>query len=731
MHSMKIEEICEDYGIPTVVADVLKRSGVTRLYPPQADAVRRGVLDGKNLVLAIPTASGKTLIAELCMLKSVLGSGGRCLYIVPLRALASEKYEEFKERYEPLGIKIGISTGDFDIADPRLARYDILVATSEKVDSLLRHRAKWLADVVSVVVLDEVHLINDPGRGPTLEILTARLRQVNPKLQVLALSATIKNADEIAEWLGAELVRNDWRPVPLRRGVFYNGTILFEGNGRRKVEVEGTDTLTALSLDTIRDGGQVLIFVNTRRSAQAVTIQASKHVRDLLKPDELEELKRVARTIEGALGEPTRTCKTLADCVKRGTAFHHAGLHHIQRKAVEDAFRGNLIKMICATPTLAAGINLPARRVIIRDYRRYVEPFGSTPIPVLEIQQMLGRSGRPKYDRFGEALLIAKSEEEVEVLFEEYISGEPERITSKLATEPALRTHVLACIASGYANNIRDVLGFMGYTFFAHQYDLRSVESLVERVLDFLEKEEMVKREKKLITATKFGELVSRLYIDPLSGVVLRDGLMGVSRKKPTDLALLHLVCHTPDMPKFYLGRKEDERFEMLANEHAREFLVPIPEDPDEHEFFLAELKTAYMLRSWLEEVPEDLIHEEFGIGAGDIRRSVETAAWLIHAAHELSRLFKIKHAMTPLRKLGKRIRYGVKEELLDLVRLQGVGRVRARNLFKAGYRKLEDIKRSTERELASVPAIGSEMARSIKRQVEGSLGQAPFPRGV
>ncbi|MEM3453224.1 MAG: DEAD/DEAH box helicase, partial [Candidatus Hadarchaeum sp.] len=150
---MHISEVCKRYGLDAQIPQILERSGISTLYPPQREAVKKGALDGKNLVMAIPTAAGKTLIAELCMLRSALGGRGKCLYIVPLRALASEKYEDFKEKYEPLGIKVGISTGDFDFADPRLANYDILVATSEKVDSLLRHRAKWLAEVVSVVVL--------------------------------------------------------------------------------------------------------------------------------------------------------------------------------------------------------------------------------------------------------------------------------------------------------------------------------------------------------------------------------------------------------------------------------------------------------------------------------------------------------------------------------------------------------------------------------------------------
>jgi helicase len=719
---MKVDEVCKKYGLPEQIADVLKKSGINELYPPQNDAVKKGALDGKNLVLAIPTAAGKTLVAELCMLKSILQSNGRCLYVVPLRALAREKYDEFKQKYGPLGVKVGIATGDYDAANPKLARYQMLIATSEKVDSLLRHRAKWLGEVLTVVVLDEVHLINDPGRGPTLEILAARLKQVNPEMQILALSATIQNSNEIADWLKAEVTTSEWRPVPLKEGVYYQRKIKFADKTVRKISAHVRDELTALealATDTVREGGQTLVFVSTRRSSQAVADATTRRIRELLSQGERSRLAEVAKSVESALGEPTRTCKRLASCVRQGTAFHHAGLHGAQRKAIEDAFRDNLIKVICATPTLAAGVNLPSRRAIIRDYRRYESPFGLQLIPVLEYKQMAGRAGRPKYDKYGEAVLIARSEDESDALFEEFIHAKPERITSKLASEPALRSHVLASIAAGYVTSLKGMLDFIGRTFFAYQYGSERVSSIIERVLDFLKQEGMINQRGERLVATPFGERVSRLYIDPMSAVVLRDGLKLAASRRPTELSFLHLICHTPDMELLYLRRRDYSDLDLFLADHESEFLMPPPEDPDAYEYFLAEVKTARMLQSWLGEVHEDDIHERFGVGAGDIRRCVSSAEWLLYSSHELAKLFKVKSVVPLLRDLRRRVRYGIKEELLELVSLRGIGRVRARSLYKAGYRKLEAIKRASVQELARVPYVGTEIARNIKRQVE------------
>jgi len=717
---MKMEELVS-FGIPEEVLKIISGSGVSGLYPPQQEALGSGALEGKNLVLAIPTAAGKTLIAELIMLKSILKDRGKCLYIVPLRALAGEKYEEFKGKYGSLGVRVGISTGDFDAVDSGLSRYDILVATSEKVDSLLRHRAKWLAEIVSVVVLDEVHLIDEPGRGPTLEILTARLKQVNPKLQILALSATVKNADEIAEWLKAELVKSEWRPVPLKKGIYFRNAIKFNDGGKQKLDVGDEEALTALAADTVQGGGQALVFVNTRRSSQASAELIARNIMRSLSQDEKEDLDAVAKVIEGALGESTRTCRELADCVRKGTAFHHAGLHHTQRKSVEGAFRKNLLKIICATPTLAMGVNLPSRRTIIRDYKRYVEPYGQVLIPVLEFHQMAGRAGRPQYDKYGEAVLIAKSKSEVDALFEKFVNAEPERITSKLATEPALRTHVLSSIAANYVSDERALLEFMGGTFFAHQYGMTDVERVVKLVLDFLEQEEMIKRDGEMLLATEFGQRVSMLYIDPLSAVILRDGLKGVAKTAPTEVGLLHLSCHTPDMGNLYLRQDDYADLEAFYLLHGEELLTPIPDqfkEPEKFEALLAELKTTQMLQSWMNETREDDIHEMFGIGAGDIRRSADTARWLLYSAHELASLFRARAALSPLRKLQQRIRHGIREELLELVQLRGIGRVRGRSLFRSGYRKLSDVEKASEQELARVPYIGAETARSIKRQI-------------
>ncbi|MBD3164608.1 DEAD/DEAH box helicase [Candidatus Woesearchaeota archaeon] len=198
---------------------------ITELRPAQEKAIENGLFENKNLLICTPTASGKTLIAELASVKNILENRGKAVYVVPLRALANEKYREFKKKYGKL-FRIALSSGDIDSADSYLIDYDFIFTTSEKLDSLIRHHSPWLK-YVKTVIIDEIHLLNDPGRGPTLEILITILRKLLPTMQLIALSATIGNPEELAEWLEAALVLDGWRPVKLEEGVYLNGRIEF------------------------------------------------------------------------------------------------------------------------------------------------------------------------------------------------------------------------------------------------------------------------------------------------------------------------------------------------------------------------------------------------------------------------------------------------------------------------------------------------------------------------
>jgi helicase len=719
---LKIEEL----PIPESVKKVIANSGISVLYPPQEEAIKAGALEGKNLVLASPTASGKTLVAELCALKHIIEKDGKVLYLTPLRALASEKYREFKKytavrKLSGRRVSVGISTGDYDSSDPWLGKFDIIITTNEKADSLLRHRARWV-DELSLIVADEVHLLNDAERGPTLEVVLARLMQMNPAAQLLTLSATVKNAEEAAEWLKADSITTEWRPVVLKEGVLLHDEAHFKDGGALKIEEKTNNPSINLALHIVRSGGQALIFASTRKSSVSLAKKAASSLKDFLSKPLKRSLKQVADRIL-TRGERTRISEMLARLVQQGAAFHHAGLGGSHRGIVEDAFRAGKLKILTATPTLAFGVNLPARMVVIDSYRRYESGYGYYPIRVLEYKQMAGRAGRPRYDKIGEALLIAKTEDERDYLMESYILAEPERIWSKLAVERILRSHVLATIAADFAHTEQGIYDFFGKTFYAYQYDPRAIRDVIAKILKFLYKEEMIDVGGENVHATKFGRRVSELYIDPISGVIIRDALMSRA-PEVSDVSFLQMIAHTPDMfPKLRPYSREIDEIALFVDEHRDEFMVGVPDewtDRIAYEEFLGEAKNAWVLDSWIEETTEDEMIEKFRVQPGDLYRLISTARWLLYASHELARLFRCKDLRPHLSALTERVEKGVKGELLPLVRLKGVGRVRARILYDSGLKTIRDLKMAPIKKLTSLPLIGPKLTKEIKEQVGG-----------
>jgi helicase len=724
---MNISEL-ENFGLPKEILKVLKESGVETLFEPQEVAVNQGILNLKDsYLLSVPTASGKTLIAELLMIKSILEGrkkkslSTKCLYIVPLRALATEKYEEFK-KWEKLGIRVGMSTGDLDSSNPWLAKKDIIVATSEKVDSLTRHNTEWLRDI-SVLVVDEVHLVHDSRRGPTLEVVIARMRHIVKKLLILALSATVQNPGEISGWLDAKLIESDWRPVELREGVYYNHSVLFNDSHLMDTEAKGhslKDIASSLAMESLKDGGQSLVFLNTRRSVESFA--DGLDLSSDLSSDEKMVIENLSNKALNVLREPTKTCIRLSNAIKKGVAFHHAGLLARQRKIVEDGFRQNLLKIISATPTLAAGVNLPARRVIIKDYHRYDVNLGRREIPVLEYKQMAGRAGRPGYDDYGEALLIARSDNEKDFLLDNYILAEPEEIFSKLSIEAAIRAHVLSTISSNFANTGYALLEFFSKTLFAYQRDVKELEEVLEKVVEFLKNEDMIKEAGKsgeFMVATPFGRRVTQLYLDPLSAVVIRNSLEEAAKKKTRPISYLHSIARAGELGGLYLRKGDFENYQIMMFDTLPCLLTSISEtmNPWDQESVFAEVKMASFLVDWIHEFSEEEIWEKYNIAAGDVRNKVEIAVWMLYSMHELGRLFQ-SSKLREIKELERRVKYGIRRELLSLVSLKGVGRVRARFLYRQGFKNLSDIKKADVEKLSSVESIGEKLAKSILDQL-------------
>jgi helicase len=508
---MEVDERRIDaFNLPPRFASFLTDEwGISHLHPPQAEAAP-GLLAGRNTLVAIPTASGKSLLAYMAIVARLSQSHDRAkaVYIVPLKALAMEKYEDLQAIAGAMGYTVGLGVGDATAEAKNIEACNILVCTSEKLDSLLRHRSELVANV-EIVVADEFHLLNDASRGPTLEINLTRLRHARPQAQLVALSATVGNCGELAAWLGADLVQSDWRPVALEYATFHDfhiepRSVQAPSTADERFKLSQPRDLVGLKShpvwsvvdDGLDQGAQVLMFVGTRRGAQSEARNLAKRVKKRLEKEDPDRLKRLSQLAQRLTGRgQSRLSDDLVACLSGGVGFHHAGLTHGQRKDVEAAFKSGDLVALTATPTLAAGVNLPARRVLVRDLKRWDDGM-SRPLPVMEVRQMLGRAGRPKYDTRGEAWVYCKGTdgwEEADAVADRYFFGPVEDISSKLASEPALRMHVLASIATGGLVHKGSIERFFQSTFLGSTMPRHQLNERIATMLDWLVEERFIR----------------------------------------------------------------------------------------------------------------------------------------------------------------------------------------------------------------------------------------------
>ncbi|MEO9363708.1 MAG: DEAD/DEAH box helicase [Nitrososphaera sp.] len=696
------------------VKAILASLGYESLYPPQEKAVAAGILEGKSVLVTTPTASGKTLVAMMAIAMT-LKKGKKAVYLTPLRALASEKASDLKV-LEGIDIGLGrqprvmVATGDYDSSGKELAFADVIVLTNEKMDTLFRHGVEWLGEV-GLFVADEVHLIGDRERGPTLEMMLTRIRKMYPDAQIVALSATVSNADEISDWLSCALVQSSWRPTKLVEGVYEYGSVRM-GDGRTFRVQAGTSASVDLAIDALDNGGQALIFAETRKRASSLAAKAAEGVYKRLDKDAKELAAKAAAEILDR-GDDAELTRTLAQLVGKGVAFHHAGLAPSSRRIVEESFKAGVVKLLTATPTLAAGVNLPARRVVVASILRYdAEYGGNVPISVMEYKQLCGRAGRPKYDTSGEAIIVSESTASGEEIYDHYVLGTPEPLRSQLAGDRAIRFHLLSTIASVPGMKKPEIMEVFASTLFARQYRSATVQFKVESALEYLESEELVKARNERYIATEFGKRTSLLYIDPQTAVDFRGALDKVEKgRRKHLLGFLHLVTQSPDFyPKLSLRKKDPEELSLLLQERRDELLYDVSEYDCSRSF--------WALAEWVEEAGDRSLGDRMGVEPGDMHRMVETGEWLAYSLYEVAKLLGREDVLSELYALRTRVRYGVKEELIPLVALEGVGRVRARALYSAGLTDVPKVAKAPQAKLASIPKIGPAVAEKIKAQL-------------
>ncbi|MFX1502767.1 MAG: DEAD/DEAH box helicase, partial [Promethearchaeota archaeon] len=396
---------------------VLFEARIFTLRTIQKEAIRKGLFFRKSFLICAPSGSGKTLIGEVCAINNVFQKFGKSVYLVPYKALATEKYTHFKKSYSRFGVNVELSIGDYDVDDSKLEKADLIVTTYEKCDSVLRnfYDKEWIFDI-STIIIDEIHIIGETDRGPRLESLIVRLNEFLHNPQIIGLSATIANPKFFNSWLSSlgnhtTLIESDDRPVPLHYKI--------------DITQNKDSTIKRIVKATLEKDGQVLIFVNKRKSAQTSADSIKRVIEKFLEETEMN----VCKSLEKRLSSIKGGHRDLRRVIKHGVAFHHAGLLPKERKIIEDNFRKRIIKVVCCTTTLSAGINTPARVVILRDFKKYVTSGHNIknfsgyhengdgfsyfkPFSANEVFQILGRAGRPGLDIVGYGIILVKNMEE-------------------------------------------------------------------------------------------------------------------------------------------------------------------------------------------------------------------------------------------------------------------------------------------------------------------------------
>ena len=666
---------------------------IKEFNPAQKAVIESGYLEDKsNYIISIPTASGKTVLGILPALKTIL-NGGKAIYAAPLLSIQNEKVKEFKA-FEEHGIKVGKHPSNSDLS----------VMVFESFDALTRFSWNVLREV-DTLIIDEFHMIGEYSRGPTLESAITRAKIINPSLRIIALSATLKNIDEIEQWLDGKTVEHNYRPVPLNKEVL--DAEMFNTKNKN-------DVIVKIVEKAIEDNSQALSFVSTRRFTESLATYVAKKIDKKTTKEQKQKFKQVADKLlevpkkKGSL--PTTTCLKLAEAAEKGVVFHHAGLFNEQKEIIEDEFRKGNILMITATPSLMYGVNLPSKYVVIRDHTRWTSN-GPASIPVFDYEQMSGRAGRPQYDDVGYSYLVAKTMDEAFDLEARYVNGEIELTNSKLIdNKDAIYKQIIAQIASSLSKNLDDLNDFFGKTLYGFQMknnpsmSMFAQDSLnweLESALEFLLQNGIIRATPEGLKTTDFGNLIAKSNYAVETAVKIKEYVSTMEKLNPAEM--IYALAETPDLPLIsFKGRKSKD---------------PVRDKLSECGLFAVDIgnpeATAVSLIEWIDERNEYEIENAYNVYSASTRRSAYEASRLVKFAKNTLEVLGNYSNLKDMDYLSARLYYGVKEDIIPLVvGVKRLGRKRARLLMKTFGDNLSE---ASEKELQKVEGIGPKLAGKVK----------------
>lgn len=711
---MKIEGLIR-YDIPKAVVDLWQRTESEDLLPLQEAAVKRKDLFGAgNLLIQAPTSSGKTFVGEMAAIHTALRQK-QVVYLVPLKALAEEKYRSFSEKYTAYGLKVIISTRDHRDFDGDLERgnFSIAVVVYEKLSQLLVRRPERGAEI-DLVIADELEILSDTERGAGVELLLTRLLQ--GRCRLIGLSAVIGGAEKLAQWMGADLLQSDQRPVELRYGVLHEGRFRYRTYNKPG---EGVEELADACSESPEEALLLNVEVFATRGESSIVFVRAKH-------DSRRGADRIAAQVDlppasnaiAALHtlEPTRSRDSLIAVLEHGVAFHNSDLSPEERHIVEEAFRQGEALIMVSTSTLAVGLNLPARNVFVTTEKWcYDERLGmpwKTPVLHMEYENMGGRAGRfGAGHEFGRSILVASSPFEHEACWRKYVEGEREHIVPQLARAP-LEDHVLRLVASRHCRSVAELVALLERTLsgcwvWAETCSLEEVAGRVRAALHRCMEAGMLADlsmdDDALLQATPLGLAVASKGISLATAREIHHWIAASSSRLWCEADVLLALASTPDgrQAQVMLSTREYDdadyptKLKALTWDEPSEADVPLNRIRASRlqPFFeeVRAVKVSLFLLEWLDQVPIHSIEDRYNTMAGQVLAAAAQASWLLDATEAMATAMGLEGGFSSrLGCLARRVGLGLGPDLVELASDTGISRGHCLNLADAGLDEAE-----------------------------------------
>jgi helicase len=724
---MKLDRLLR-HGIPHSIVESWKRIQGEELLPLQSQAVtNHDLLKGKSLIICAPTSSGKTFCGEMAAVVNLF-KGGKVVFLVPLKAIAEEKYDDFLQKYAELGIKVVISTRDRPENDRDIesGRFDLAIMIYEKFNQLLIKNLDVLR-LIDLIVVDELQMIADPSRGPVLELALIKTRSSGYKPQILGLSAVMRNAGQLACWLGCELLLEKSRPVELLQGVLLDGRFRFK---KHNTGEEGSEQLVDLNSEQIQEilfaniqklldeGEQILVFLKSKKTCEDCAFLFAE--RSNLSPasDAVDALSQL---------ENTTLKESLILCLQSGVAFHNADLTFDERKVVEHFYSKGKVRVIFSTTTLSLGINLPAGTVFIETQKYEVGNYSgkALPLPITwgEYENMSGRAGRFGLRRdFGKAIVIAQNEFQSDYLWEQYVEGREEKLCSQLSKRKQ-EDVILDLAVSGSAktlSGLRQVMdsGFGG-RFIPH------LDRTLEDALENLTGLEILQKKGDHYLATRMGNLCAHKGISVKTGISMADKLLGPPDMKSfgwffhvldtSDGEETHINVSFREQQNWIYEKEVRERYENVAATEEIKSLLETKMSLSPRETRL--VKLSCLLCEWMSSAATSDLERKYLCRSGQIEQIARRTSWLLDAAYGLGKVMgSDKSLVFFLKRLSLQVNFGVDEAGIPLARLRvpGLGRDYIWRLTRAGFCDLRKLRQADVKQLETI--IPTKVAMNLKQ---------------